>query len=264
MINLRRSQERHHDRRRKQEVWNTFDSQAPGDTLAAGFGTLERLDEDRLPPGAGFPRQPHQDGEMLTYVREGALAYEDSMGCSGIIHAGEFQRMTLRTSIRHSETNPSRTDWAHAFQIWLRPVETGLEPAREQKRFSAAQRRGSLCVIASPDARRGSLRIHQDALLYSSILAPGQHVVYELAPGRRVWLHLVQGKVTLGSEHLLATGDGAGVTDERVVSLTASEDSEILLLDVGPLPGGPPELKGSVPHPDGLLQNNGIEGLQAA
>lgn len=267
MINVRRSEERHHDRRRKQEVWNTFDPQAPGDTLAVGFGMLERLNEDRLPPGAGFPRHPHQDGEMVTYVREGALAYEDSMGCSGIIHAGEFQRMTLRSSIRHSETNPSRTDWAHAFQIWLRPAEAGLEPDREQKRFSAAQRRGTLCVIASPDARRGSLRIHQDALLYSALLAPGQHLVYELAAARCAWLHLVQGRVTLG-EHVLGTGDGAGVTDERVVSLTASEDSEILLLDVGMSAAGPfprpPELTGSVRHPDGLLQNNGIAGAQVA
>ena len=232
MITVRRSAERQHDRRRRQEVWNTFSNQAEGDALAAGFGSLERLNEDRLPPGASFSRVPPQQGELLTYVREGALSYEDSLGRSGIIHAGEFQRLTLQNRIRHSETNPSRTDWAHAFQIWLRPTEPGLEPDREQKRFSAAQRRGTLCVVASPDGRRGSLRIHQDALLYSAILAPGQHVVHELAPERGVWLHVVQGRVSVGG-HLLATGDGAGVIGERVLSLTASEDAEILALDVG-------------------------------
>ena len=233
MINIRRSGDRHHDLRRKQEVWDTFDPDDPADTLGTGFGALERLNEDRLPPGSGFRRHPHQDGEMLTYVREGALSYEDSMGRSGVIRTGEFQRMTVKRSLRHSETNASRTDWAHAFQIWLRPSAADLEPDREQKRFSAAQRRGVWCAIASPDARGGSLRIHQDALVYSALLAPGQHLVYELALGRRGWLHLVHGSVTLGDD-LLAAGDGAGLLDERVVSLTACVDAEILFFDLGP------------------------------
>lgn len=268
MINVRRSAERHHDRRRKQEIWTTFTAEDRSDTLSTGFGTLERLNEDLLPPGAGFSRHVPRSGELVTYVREGALAYEDSMGRSGIIHAGEFQRMTLSSNIRHSETNASRTDWAHAFQIWLRPTEAGLEPDREQRRFSAAQRRGALCVFASPDARRGSLRIHQDAQLYSAILEPGQHVVHELSLGRRAWLHVVQGTVMLDAEYALATGDGAGFTGERVVSLTASGNSEILLFDVGDvlarLSTGTTEVRRSVLHPDGLLQNNAVAEVQAA
>jgi hypothetical protein len=231
MITLRRANERHHDRRRKQEVWHTFHPDR-ADALAGGFGALEVLDEDRLPPGAGVPRHPHLDAEIVTYVREGALAHEDSMGRSGIVQAGEFQRMTAGRGIRHSETNASRTDWAHVFQIWLRPSEAGLEPGHEQKRFSAAERRGGLCVVASPDARRGSLRIHQDALVYSAMLDPGQHVIHELPQGRSAWLHLVQGEVTLG-DTVLTTGDGAGVTAEPAVSLTAREETEILLVDLG-------------------------------
>ncbi len=232
MITLRRANERHHDRRRKREVWHTFHPEDRADALAGGFGTLEILDEDRLPPGAGVPRHPHRDAEIVTYVREGSLAHEDSMGRSGVIHAGEFQRMTAGRGIRHSETNASRTDWAHVFQIWLRPSEAGLEPSHEQKRFSAAERRGGLCVVASPDARRGSLPIHQDALVYSAMLDPGQHVIHELSQGRRAWLHLVQGEVTLG-DTVLTTGDGAGVTAEPAVSLTAREETEILLVDLG-------------------------------
>ena len=150
------------------------------------------------------------------------------MGRSGVIQAGEFQRMTAGRGLRHSETNASRTEWAHVFQIWLRPSEAGLEPGHEQKRFSAAERRGGLCVVASPDARRGSLRIHQDALVYSAMLDPGQHVIHELSQGRSAWLHLVQGEVTLG-DIVLTTGDGAGVTAEPAVSLTAREETEILL-----------------------------------
>jgi redox-sensitive bicupin YhaK (pirin superfamily) len=232
MITLRRAQERQHNRHRKQDVWLTFYPQAPADLLAEAFATIETLSEDRLAPGASIARHSHHDAEIVTYVREGALAYEDSMSRSGVIQAGEFQRMTAGRGIHHSEINPSRTDWAHVFQIGLRPWEAGLEPSQEQKRFSAAERRGGLCVIASPDARRGSLRVHQDALMYSAMLDPGQHVVHELSQGRRAWLHIVQGEVTLDGV-VLSTGDGAGLTAERAVSLTAREQAEILLLDLG-------------------------------
>jgi len=236
MITLRRAQERRHDRRGRQRSWLTFYPQNRADPLAGGFGALESLDEVRLSPGAGVPRRQPRDAEILTYVREGALAYEDSTGHSGVIHAGEFQRMTAGRAIRHGATNASRSDWTHVFQMWLHPSEAGLEPNQEQKRFCAAERRGGLCVVASQDARRGSLRIHQDASLYSAMLDPGEHVVHELSPGRSTWLHLVQGEATLG-DLVLSTGDGAGVTAERAVSLTAREETEILLLDLGkPMP----------------------------
>jgi quercetin 2,3-dioxygenase len=210
----------------------TFCPQDQADPLADGFGSLELLDEHRLPRGAGVPRQVRHDAEIVTYVREGALAYEDSLGCSGVIQAGEFQRMTAGRGIRHGETNASRSDWAHVFQIWLRPSQAGLEPGREQKRFSAAERRGGLCVVASPDARRGSLRVHQDALMFSAMLDSGQHLVHELPPGRLAWLHVVRGAVTIG-DLVLVAGDGVGVTDEPAVSLTAREATEILLFDLG-------------------------------
>ena len=165
-------------------------------------------------------------------MREGVLAYDDSSGRSGSIQAGEFQRTTAGRGSYQSETNASRSAWAQVFQICLRPERAGLEPGHEQKRFSAAERRGRLCVVASPDARRGSLRIHQDALLYSAMLDPGKHVVHELSEGRSAWLHLVEGEATLG-DVVLSSGDGAGLTAERAVSLTAREETEILLVDLG-------------------------------
>ncbi len=232
MISVRRATERHLERRRKQEIWHTF---FPGDgasPFAKGFGHLEALDEDLLPPGGGAARHPHRDSEIITYVREGALSHEDSMGLSGVIHAGEFQRMTAGHGLRHSETNASRTDWAHVFQMCFHPAEADLEPSHAQSRFSAAERRGVLRVIASPDGRRGSLRIHQDAIVYSAILDRGQHLVHELANGRSAWLHVVLGQVMLGDE-VLGTGDGAGLVTERAVSFTAQEEAEVLLLDLG-------------------------------
>jgi redox-sensitive bicupin YhaK (pirin superfamily) len=231
MFTLRRAGERHHERRRKRDAWLTFYAPAGADPLAGGFGTLEVLDEDRLSPGAGLPRHDRRDAEVITYVHEGALAYDDSMGRSGVIQAGEFQRMTVGRGIRHGETNASRHARAHIFRLWLRPTRAGLEPGHDEKRFSAAQRRGGLCVVASADGRRGSLLIHQDALVCSALLEPGQHIVHELSLGRCAWLHVVQGQVTL-DDQVLSTGDGAGVTAARAVSFTAREHTEILLLDL--------------------------------
>jgi redox-sensitive bicupin YhaK (pirin superfamily) len=232
MITLRRANERHYDRRHRQEVWLTFYPRDRADPRADHFGPLESFSERRLPPGAIASRTPHHEAEIVTYVREGALAYEDAPGRSGVIQAGEFQVTTAGRGIRRSEKNASRSSWAHVFQLLLAPSEPGLEPGREQERFSVAQRRRGLCVVTSDDGRRGSLRIHQNALTYSALLDPGQHVVHELSPGRMAWLHLVVGEVTLG-DIVLTAGDSAGVTAGRSVSLTAQSETEILLLDFG-------------------------------
>lgn len=238
MITLRRAEERHYDRHHKQESWLTFYPRDRADPRADRFGQLESLRESRLPPGTTISEDAYHDAEIVTYVREGALAYEDAPGRSGVIQAGEFQGTTAGRGIRRSETNASRSSWARVFQLLLASSEPGLEPGHEQKRFSTAQRRGGLCVVASADARRGSLRIHQDALTCSALLDPGQHVVHELSPGRTAWLHLVEGEVTLG-DIVLTTGDGVGVTAERAVSLTAQSETEILLLDLGEAPSRP-------------------------
>ncbi len=240
MITIRRADERRHDRHRKQDVWATFFEQAPTEPLAGGFGALDLLNEGRVPPAAVVVCPtvlPPSDAEIVTYVHEGVLAYEDSTGRSGIIAAGEFHRRNAGRTIRHSETNASRTDSAHLFRIWLRPLQSGLEPGDEQRRFGMAERRNGLCVVASPDGRRGSLRIRMEALIFSAVLDSGQHVVRELGPGRGAWLHIVQGSVTL-ENMVLTAGDGAGITTECAVSLTARERTEILLLEVGGLQQG--------------------------
>jgi redox-sensitive bicupin YhaK (pirin superfamily) len=233
MITLRRSGERHHDRRRKHEVWLTFDAKDRNDPLADGYGALQMLDEDRLSPSAELSRRSDAvgDAEIVTYVFSGALAYDDSTGRAGVIQAGEFRRAGAGRGRRQRATNASRSEWAHVFQIWLRPAQTAVDPGHEQKRFSTAERRGELCLVASPDARRGSLRLNQDALLYSAVIEPGRHIVHALAQRRSAWLHVVQGEATLG-DVVLTSGDGVGITAERAVSLTARAETEILLLDL--------------------------------
>jgi redox-sensitive bicupin YhaK (pirin superfamily) len=235
MITLRRSTERRHVKRGRQEIWNTFYPPDGTDAFADDFGALVVFDEMRLAPGESTESLPGDEVEMVTYVYKGSLSHEDSTGGSGVIRAGEFQRRSTGHRVRHKETNASRSTWAHAFRISLRPEEVGLDAAREEQRFTAAQRRNALCVVASPDGRKGSLRIHQDALVYSSILDPGHHLFLELAPGRTAWLHVVYGEATLDGI-VLTQGDGVGVTKEPSVSLTVQENTEMLLVDSGPPP----------------------------
>lgn len=196
------------------------------------FGVLESLDERRLPARAGGGPERRRDGDVVTYVREGALAYVSSIGHAGVIHAGEFQRVTAANQVAHRERNASHRDSAHVFQVGLRGSGVEREPSHEQRRFSVAHRRGAPLLIASPDARRESLRVHHDAFVYSAVLHAGQHVVHELVPERSAWVHVVQGRLRMG-EMTLETGDGAGVFGQNAVSFTAQCDGEILLVDVG-------------------------------
>jgi redox-sensitive bicupin YhaK (pirin superfamily) len=232
MISVRRAFSRHHERRRAQHAWLSFDPAQPDDPLAHGFGRLECFNEERLGPGGRVTRPAH-DAEVLTYACEGTLACEDSLGRASLLHAGEFQRMTVTQGLRHSLSNASRSDDAHAFQLWLRPAPTSLEAGVQLKRFSSAQRRGGLCLIASQDAARGSLRLLQDTRVYSSLLERGHHLVHELAPGRTAWLHVVSGGVAL-DDLVLQAGDAAAVVGERCVSFTATIASELVLVDLSP------------------------------
>jgi redox-sensitive bicupin YhaK (pirin superfamily) len=238
MITLRSATQRHHLGEGDQHVWSTFHAADQTPSFVGGFGDVEALNEIQLPPGAVVIERPHGDAELVTYVHRGALAYQDSLGRSGVVYAGEFQRMTLGRAIKHRQANASETTFAHVLQLWLHPARAGLEQSIEQRRFSAAERRGALRVVASPDARRGSLHLQQDTVLYSAMLRPGQHVIHELASGRCAWLHVVDGAARL-ADHMMSSGDGAGVTDEVAVSLTAHEETELLLVETRTVPRSP-------------------------
>ena len=231
MITIRRAKNRRHVKRDDQDLWLTFDALDPQDPFAHGFGALEILSENQLPPDAVVPLHPRDDAEVITYVAEGALAYENALGGSGVVEAGEFQRVTAGRRLRHSEASPPRTGGAHIFQLWLRPSQTDLEPSHEKRRFSTAQRRGVLCLIASPDGRNGTLHVHQDTFLYAATVDKGYHLVHELSPGRSAWLQIVRGSADCAGD-ILSSGDGAAITAERMVSFTAKEETEILLLDL--------------------------------
>jgi redox-sensitive bicupin YhaK (pirin superfamily) len=217
----------------KHEEWHSFSVEDLPGSLDSGFGFLLAFDELQLQPGASTEPHCEDETEIITYVYKGALSQEDTEGNSGVIHTGEFQRMSTGRRIRHKETSVSRTNRVHLFRMTLQAAQVGLDRGHEQKRFTEVQRRNLLCVVVSPDRRKGSLRIHQDVLVCSAIIDPGHHLVHALAPGRTAWLHVVLGELTL-NDIVLMQGDGVGATNERSISLTAQENTELLLVDLGP------------------------------
>jgi quercetin 2,3-dioxygenase len=192
---------------------------------------LKVINEDRVIPGKGFPTHSHRDMEIITYVLEGALAHKDSTGTSSVIHVGDVQRMSAGTGISHSEYNASQTEPVHFLQIWIMPSQTGLEPGYEQRSFEIRTNRGSWVRVAAPDGRDGAVKVHQDAELFLAVLPEGEKLTYSLKPGRRAWLQVAWGKATLNGSALEA-GDGAAISEEKMLEVKALDDAEILLFNL--------------------------------
>jgi redox-sensitive bicupin YhaK (pirin superfamily) len=195
------------------------------------FRSLRVMNEDVVAPGAGFGEHPHDNMEIVTYILSGTLAHKDSMGNVATIKPGEIQRMTAGSGLTHSEFNHSKSEPVHLMQIWLHPEEENLTPGYEQRAFSIDERRDRLRLVASPDARNGSLTIHQDASIYASVLSKGASVTHTLAPGRAAWLQLPRGQLTVNGVAMLA-GDGASIEDEGTITITAAAESEFVLFDL--------------------------------
>ncbi len=231
MITVRGSGERGHFNFGWLDTHHTFSFADYFDPAHMGFGPLRVINEDIVAAGGGFPTHPHRDMEIITYLLDGELEHRDSMGTGSIIRPGEVQRMSAGTGVTHSEFNHSKTERVHLLQIWILPARGGLKPSYEQKAFPVEERRGKLRLVASPTGREGSVTVHQDVQLYSALLDGGQSVAHTLGDGRRAWLQVARGAVTLGGQ-ALAAGDGAAVTGEQELAIAASEPAEVLLFDL--------------------------------
>ena len=231
MIRLRKAKDRGHADHGWLDTWHTFSFADYYDPEQMGFRALRVINDDVVAPGRGFGTHPHRDMEIVTYVLEGALAHKDSMGNASTIVPGEVQRMSAGTGVLHSEFNHSKTDPVHLLQIWLLPARNGLAPSYEQTFFPDEEKRGRLRLVASPDAADGSVRIHQDARLYATLLAPGEEATHALAPGRHAWVHVARGKASLNGQPLEA-GDGAAVSAEEQLTLRGDGHAEVLLFDL--------------------------------
>jgi redox-sensitive bicupin YhaK (pirin superfamily) len=231
MITRRLAQERGHARHEWLDSYHTFSFADYHDPRHMGFRTLRVINEDRVQPGKGFGTHPHRDMEIISYVMEGALEHKDSLGTGSIIRPGDVQRMSAGTGVTHSEFNPSQVELVHFLQIWIMPERTGLPPSYEQRAFPAAEKQGTLRLVASRDGRGGSVTIHQAVDLYTSVLAPGETVTHRLTPGRYAWVQVARGAVTL-NDTALSAGDGAAVSGEARLTLTATDQAEVLVFDL--------------------------------
>ena len=231
MISVRPGAERGHFDHGWLDTYHTFSFASYHDPKHMGFRSLRVINEDRVQPAEGFGTHAHRDMEILTWVLAGALEHKDSMGNGSIIRPGDIQRMSAGTGVTHSEFNPSSDEPVHLLQIWLLPIKRGLTPGYEEKRFPPETRRGSLRLIAARDGREGAVTIHQDADLWTALLEPGQSVRHGLEPGRHAWLHVTGGSVKANGVSLGAA-DGAAVSGEKAVEVTATDRAEILLFDL--------------------------------
>jgi quercetin 2,3-dioxygenase len=233
MIRIRKSDARGHADFGWLDSRHTFSFGDYYDPQHMGFGTLRVINEDHVQPGKGFGTHPHRDMEIISYVLEGALEHKDSIGTGSVIRPGDVQRMSAGTGVLHSEFNHSKTDPVHFLQIWIIPERQGIAPGYEQKRFEDQEKAGRLRVLASPDGREGSLRIHQDAALFAARLSEGEKVEHTLGNGRSGWVQVARGAIRINGQ-ALTQGDGAAISDEQRLELIgAARGSELLLFDLG-------------------------------
>ena len=231
MITLRQSRERGHFDHGWLNTYHTFSFDQYYDPRYMGFRQLRVVNEDFVAAGRGFPTHGHRDMEIITYILEGALQHEDSMGNGSIIRPGDVQRMTAGTGVRHSEKNASASESVHLLQIWILPETVGLEPGYEQKAFGEDERRGKLRLIASNDGREGSVTVHQDVSLFASILGAGERVMYDMDQTRYGWIQVARGAINVNGQRA-GQGDGAVVMGESSLEIAAEESAEILLFDL--------------------------------
>jgi redox-sensitive bicupin YhaK (pirin superfamily) len=232
VITIRRAGERGHADHGWLDTCHTFSFARYYDENHMGFRSLRVLNEDRVRPGQGFGTHPHQDMEIITYPLAGAIEHRDSMGNGSVIRPGDVQRMSAGTGVTHSEFNHSKDDPLHFLQIWIVPDEMGLEPSYEQKTFPRDTKRGRLLLVGSPDGREGSVTIHQDVLLYASLLDEGAELRHRIGEGRYAWVQLARGRISLNDQQL-SQGDGAALSGESGLSIQGTQRAEVLLFDLG-------------------------------
>ena len=231
MITIRRSSERGHFDHGWLNTYHTFSFDQYHDPRYMGFRNLRVINEDFVAAGRGFPKHGHRDMEIITWILEGALQHEDSMGNGSIIRPGDVQRMTAGTGVRHSEQNASVRERVHLLQIWILPHTLGLEPSYEQKAFTEDDRRGRLRLIASADGREDTVQVHQDVSLFASILAAGEEVEHAMNQQRYAWIQVARGVVEINGERG-NHGDGIVAIGESTLRIRAAEDAELLLFDL--------------------------------
>lgn len=235
-IQLRKSEDRGHANHGWLDSYHSFSFANYYDPAYMGYSVLRVINEDMVAPTQGFGMHAHRDMEIITYMLKGAIRHEDSMGNGSVIRAGDAQRMTAGTGVRHSEFNASNQEFAHLLQIWLTPESVGIAPSYEEKHFDARSKTNQWRLIASRDAREGSLLIHQDVDLFATILVEGQRLTYVPRLGRKLYFQMARGRATINGTPL-EQGDAlmVGIEDNlaiKAIQIVSQTEAEILLFDL--------------------------------
>lgn len=204
------------------------------DAEQMGFGVLRVINEDRVAPAQGFGTHGHRDMEIVSYVLEGELAHQDSLGNGSKIVPGDVQRMSAGTGVRHSEMNPSAREPVHFLQIWITPAIDGLAPSYEQRHFAADQRRGRLQLVASPDTAQSAVLLHQDVRMYAGLFDQDEKATLASGSGRLCYIHVARGAISVNGTPL-AAGDGLKISGVDMIDLHSGRDAEVLVFDLPPL-----------------------------
>lgn len=238
MITLRPAHDRGHADHGWLNSFHSFSFANYHDPQRMGWGNLRVINEDRIAPGTGFGTHGHRDMEIVSYVLSGELAHKDSIGNgqpgaanSGVIRPGDVQRMSAGRGVMHSEYNHAPQDTTHFLQIWILPDREGIEPGYEQKHFSESDKRGQLRLVASGDARDGSVRLHADAAIYAGLFDGAETATLTLDPSRKAYVQLVRGSLQVNGESLSA-GDALQVADESSLILSGGRDAEVIVFDL--------------------------------
>jgi redox-sensitive bicupin YhaK (pirin superfamily) len=240
MLTVRKSTDRGYADHGWLKSFHSFSFADYFDPAHMGVGNLRVINEDRIAPGTGFGTHGHRDMEIVSYVLDGALAHQDSMGNgapggahAGVIRPGDVQRMSAGTGVRHSEFNHSKEGQTHFLQIWILPERGGIAPGYEQKHFDEHAKRGRLALVASRDGREGSVTIHADAEIRAGLFDGAETAEQSIAPGRMAYVHVARGAVEVNGQSL-AAGDAVTLRDEPAVRLAAGRDAEVLVFDLAP------------------------------
>lgn len=200
----------------------------------AQFEALRVINDDRVAGGAGFPMHPHQDFEIFSYILDGAISHKDSLGNGSTVSAGGIQYMTAGTGVTHSEFNPDPENPVHFLQIWLVPAVRGARPDYQVRELTAEDKAGRLALFISEDGRDGSILTLAPAEVYAGSFNGDQSAAFTLAEGRRGWVQVARGEITVNGE-TLAEGDGLAILDPGTVDFSNGKDSEVVFFDLARL-----------------------------
>ncbi|MBS4759710.1 MAG: pirin family protein [Clostridium sp.] len=212
---------------------HTFSFAQYFDPFNMGFSDLRVINDDIVAPDGGFGLHPHANMEIISVVLQGQLEHKDSTGEEKILNPGDIQVMTAGSGVMHSEFNPSSENIVHFLQIWILPYKKNLNPSYDQKHFSKESMLNKLCLVVSDDARHGSLKINQNALVYQSVIEADKTIIYDMPENRKFWIQVAQGAIEVNS-NILEAGDGISIVNESGLLEIEGVDieSNFLLFDL--------------------------------